>query len=121
MTFVDALLVALGAAVGAPTRYAVEQHVAPRLVWMHDGFPWGTWIVNMVGSFILGWASAALAAPQLLLVGVGFCGSLTTFSGFANETVQMGRARRWALSAVYIVLSFAGCIAVAAFGHHLAG
>jgi CrcB protein len=84
---VTALLVVLGGAVGAPLRYLTDQAVQSR----HDSvFPWGTFVVNMVGSFILGLvAGAAVPAWALTLVGTGFCGALTTFSTFGYETVRL--------------------------------
>jgi CrcB protein len=79
------LLVIVGAAVGAPLRYATDKVVQAR----HDtGFPWGTFTVNVVGSFVLGVVVAG--APSLVaLVGTGFCGALTTYSTFGYETVQL--------------------------------
>lgn len=85
------LLVALGAAVGAPVRYLTDVAVRSR----YDGrVPWATFVVNVVGSFLLGVVAAATAqhdAPTWLvtLVGTGFCGALTTFSTFGLETVRL--------------------------------
>ncbi len=92
------LLVALGAAVGAPLRYLVDRAVQAR----HDSlFPWGTFAVNVVGSFLLGGLAATAAhtpGPVLALAGTGLCGALTTYSTFGYETVRLlqDRARLYA-------------------------
>jgi fluoride exporter len=92
------LMVALGAAVGAPLRYLADRAVQRR----HDSlFPWGTFAVNVAGSFLLGLIAAAAAhTPGWLaaLAGTGFCGALTTYSTFGYETVQLlhERARLYA-------------------------
>ncbi len=95
------LLLALGAAVGAPLRYLVDRAVQRR----HDSvFPWGTFAVNVTGSFILGvlvrGASAGAVPGSLVaLLGTGLCGALTTYSTFGYETVRLleDRARSYAV------------------------
>jgi CrcB protein len=117
------LLVALGAAVGAPLRYLVDRAVQRR----HDSvFPWGTFAVNVTGSFILGvlvrGASAGAVPGSLVaLLGTGLCGALTTYSTFGYETVRLleDRARSYAVlnaaASVVAGLGAAFCgIAVAA-------
>lgn len=78
------LYVALGAAVGAPLRFWLGRR-------LDRGLPWGTVLVNVAGSFLLGALSAmALAAEAMALLGVGFCGGLTTYSTFAVQTCAGG-------------------------------
>ena len=93
-----ALLVALGAAVGAPARYVLDRAVQHRF-----RAPWGTVTVNVLGSFVLGALAAGTSGVLGLLAGTGFCGALTTYSTFAYETVrraETGERRRAALEAV---------------------
>ena len=106
-----ALLVALGAAVGAPLRYLADRAVQRR----HDSvFPWGTFAVNVAGSFLLGvLVGGATAVPRSLvaLLGTGLCGALTTYSTFGYETVRLleNRARAFAvLNAVASVVAGLG-------------
>lgn len=88
---IGVLLVILGGALGAPLRYLADRAIQAR----HDTvFPWGTWTVNVLGSLALGLVTGAVlagAAPRSvqLLVGVGFCGALTTYSTFSYETVRL--------------------------------
>ena len=104
------LLVALGAALGAPLRY-LAGHVLDRR--LH----WGTLAVNLVGSAILGaLMGATVDGDRLALLGTGFCGGLTTYSAFAVQSVQGGRRRGTA----YVVTTITGCLAAATLGHLLA-
>jgi CrcB protein len=85
------VLVALGAAFGAPLRYMVDRAVQAR----HDSvFPWGTFAVNVIGSLILGVliggaASGAVPGPLVALLGTGLCGALSTYSTFGYETIRL--------------------------------
>lgn len=84
-------VVAAGGACGAVARYAVSYAVGR--VW--PAFPWGTLVVNVTGSFLLGLFMGATASGRFLLdpawrsfVGIGLLGAFTTFSTLSYETVE---------------------------------
>lgn len=105
-----ALLVALGAAVGAPLRYLAGTLLDRRL-------HWGTLVVNLVGSATLGaLVGAAVEGSAMALLGTGFCGGLTTYSSFAVQAAHGGPRRGTA----YAVTTVTGCLAAATLGHLLA-
>lgn len=107
------LLVVLGAAVGAPLRYATDRFAQ---VYLGTAFPWGTFAVNVVGSSVLGTVVGAAAPPELFaLVGTGFCGALTTYSTFSWETVALAGGRRGA-AVLYAVGSVVAGLAAAGLG-----
>jgi CrcB protein len=105
-----ALLVALGAGVGSPLRFLAGR-------WLDQRRHWGTLAVNLVGSFVLGaLVGGAVQGHAFALFGTGFCGGLTTYSAFAVQTVQVGRSDR-VRGAAYVVVTVAGCLAMATLGH----
>jgi CrcB protein len=107
------LLVLLGGAVGAPARYLTDLAVQR----LHGtAFPWGTWTVNVVGSFVLGLVAAVAPDRIVTLVGTGFCGALTTFSTFGYETVRLQEEGESAVAVAYIAASLAVGLAAAASG-----
>lgn len=85
------LLIALGAALGAPARYLADRGVQAR----HDSrFPWGTLTVNVIASMLLGVIAGAGSRWQpgvADVLGTGFCGALSTFSSFSYETLRLAR------------------------------
>jgi CrcB protein len=78
-------------AVGAPARYLLDNAISSRT---QGVFPWGTLVINVSGSFLLGLLTGLAlfhrfpATPKLIL-GTGFCGAYTTFSTFTYETVRL--------------------------------
>ncbi|MFI9200271.1 fluoride efflux transporter CrcB [Streptomyces sp. NPDC053048] len=83
------LLVVTGAMAGAPLRYLTDRFVQSR----HDSvFPWGTFVVNVVGCLVLGVLAGAVPDERLrLLLGTGLCGALTTYSTFSYETLRLAQ------------------------------
>jgi CrcB protein len=113
------LLLLLGGALGTYARYALGRWISSQ-PWA-EGFPYGTLVINVSGSFILGFASVVILErlrPEYqylyLLVGTGFCGGFTTFSTFEWETLKLVRDGSWwpALANVLasVLIGFAGVL-----------
>ncbi|PPA59198.1 fluoride efflux transporter FluC [Micromonospora chalcea] len=111
------LLIALGAALGAPLRYLTDRAVQAR----HGSpFPWGTLTVNVAGSLLLGGLLAAPVDPAVTaLVGTGFCGALTTWSTLSYETLRLARAGKRRLAYANAALSVAAGLGAAFLGYAL--
>jgi len=117
------LAVAGGGALGAAARHLVTLAGA-RLA--TTGLPWPTLLINLGGSFLLGWflrwADATGAASGVrLFVAVGLCGGFTTFSTFAVETLALLQGGQALRAALYITLSVLGAVAAGATGFALRG
>lgn len=116
------LLVALGGAVGSSIRYAAGVAVA-RV--SSPGFPWGTFAVNVAGSFAIGalltWAEGrgALSPEARLLLVTGLLGGFTTFSAYAWETLSLVRNGQAAAAFAYAGGSVLIGLAAAWAGHAL--
>jgi CrcB protein len=112
------LWVGLGGFLGANARYLLGGWIANRL---GAGFPYGTYVINVSGSFILGFFLAfaqdrAWVAPSArLLFAVGFVGAYTTFSTFEYESMRLFQDEELLLGAMYLIGSVAsGAAAVIA-------
>jgi CrcB protein len=105
------LLIALGGALGSCTRYEVSAWVASR--W-GTSFPWGTFLVNVTGSLLIGaFLTFALERTAIdprwrFFIAIGFCGGYTTFSTFAWETAKLIEGRN-----LFYALGNAGGSAIA--------
>jgi CrcB protein len=116
------LLVALGGAIGSVAR-AWLGVTAVRLV--GSTFPWGTMLINVVGSAVIGIVAASALSPTRTLltqevrifVMVGFCGGFTTFSSFSLQTFELLREGRPAAALANVALSVALCVAATAAGY----
>lgn len=97
------LLVAAGAAVGAPLRYLTDRAVQ---AWHESVFPWGTLLVNVAGSLLLGFLVGLPANDTVMLMaGTGFCGAMTTYSTFSYETLRLVQTRAWFYAGANIIAS----------------
>jgi fluoride exporter len=103
-----AFAVAIGGGLGSLSRYEVDTWIERR---SESLFPWATFLINVTGCFAVGFLIAAVvdrhSAPQWLRTGlvVGFCGGYTTFSTFAQESLDLIEARNVAIAAAYVVAS----------------
>jgi fluoride exporter len=117
--------VALGSALGGMSRYWLGGVIARGI---GDDFPYGTLLINVVGSFVIGFFGT-LTLPDgprpasldaRLFVMVGLCGGFTTFSSFSLQTFELLRSGEGIRAAIYVVASVLLCVAGAAIGHALA-
>ena len=88
-------------------------------------FPWGTFAVNLIGSFVIGIffglaERTHLISPQMnVFLITGFCGGFTTFSSFANDIFVLLGQKHWLLFGLYVVLSLVVGVALVWIGRSL--
>ena len=116
------LLVGIGSFFGGALRYAVSlimKNITSQI------FPWATLSVNLIGCFLLGLIFALFGkydtvnSTLCLLLATGFCGGFTTFSTFANESLQMLQCGNILGFACYVLASLILGIALVALGYYL--
>lgn len=116
------LWIGLGSALGGMARYGCSG-LAARYIGVT--FPWGTLIVNIVGSLIVWFlATLAVADGRLLLspdartfLMVGVCGGFTTFSSLSLETLNLARDNEWLWASANVLFSVVLCLAAVWLGH----
>ena len=106
------LLVVLVAGLGGFIRYAVEYHLPPV---GSSAFPRATFLVNVVGAFLLGLVMALPGEAQVIF-GIGFCGALTTFSGVSLQLHRRLSAQAYKAALIYFVMLLAGGLLAAGAG-----
>jgi CrcB protein len=120
------LWIAFGGALGSIGRYWLSGLVANRF---GETFPWGTLVINVTGSFVIG-VIGALASPegrmdsqsrafatQFLMIGV--CGGYTTFSSFSWQTLRLLQDREWLYAGGNVILSVILCMIAVWLGYAL--
>ena len=111
--------ICLAGAIGSGARYLVAEWSTARL---GTGFPWGTLVVNLVGSFLIAAVSyAALRTPGFsvtlrLTITTGFVGGFTTYSAYNYETLRFVQEGAWRTAAAYVLVTLLGCFATGMLG-----
>jgi CrcB protein len=117
--------IALGGALGSVARFWCSGTVADLI---GETFPWGTFLVNVVGSFIIGFAATTMGPDGRMFFGTtarqfvmtGFCGGYTTFSSFSLQTLNLINDGEFGRALGYIALSNAICLLAVWAGHIVA-
>ncbi|HTR82451.1 MAG TPA: fluoride efflux transporter CrcB [Bacteroidota bacterium] len=113
------VLVFIGGGVGATARYWAAGTVQK---WVGSGFPYGTFVVNVLGCFIIGFLMAAfeerfVVTPSLrIFLTIGILGGFTTFSSFSFETISLVRDSEFLLAALNIGLTLFTCLSGTTLG-----
>lgn len=124
MSFTTCLVVMAGGALGTLARYVLSALALP----ISGRLPWGTILVNISGSFLIGFfGTLTLAHGRFpvsenwrLFVMIGICGGYTTFSSFSLQTLDLLREGALTRAFVNIAASVVLCVAAVAIGHQLA-
>lgn len=117
--------IAIGSAMGGVARYWCSG-IAARLI--GETFPWGTLIVNVFGSFVIGFFGALTGPEGRVYVGsvarqfvmIGICGGYTTFSSFSFQTLNLMQDGEWLRAGANVGISVVCCLVAVWAGHVLA-
>jgi fluoride exporter len=116
------LWIAVGSAIGGVLRFVCSGLIAERI---GETFPWGTLVVNVSGSLVIGFFFTLSEPDGRLLVGttarqfvmIGICGGFTTFSSFSLQTLNLARDGDWLRASANIVASVVLCLVAVWLGH----
>ena len=120
------LLIALGGALGSVARFYLGGVVSNHF---GETFPWGTFVVNVTGSFIIGFFVTLTGPEGRVLVSsntrlfftIGVCGGYTTFSSFSVQTLNLAREGEWFRAGANTLGTVALCLVAVWLGHLAAG
>ena len=121
-SFQTYISIAVGGALGATSRFAVYQMM---IHWFGKGFPFGTLIVNVLGSFLLGLVYGLIEQGQIAaipwrgLLAVGFLGAFTTFSTFSLDSLLLLQQGDYTKGVINIFMNLGCCLMAAWLGLHL--
>lgn len=113
------LAIALGGAIGACLRFAISEWM---LHLFGRAFPFGTLLVNILGSFVIGLLYGLLLSEQIapnpwrIFIGIGILGAFTTFSTFSMDTVLLLQQGDWLKAVANVVLNVVLCLTLAWLG-----
>lgn len=117
------LAVCVGGAAGSGARYLLSGWTFRLL---GTGFPWGTLVVNLLGSFLLGFlmqvslSSESIGPAWRAGLAIGLLGGFTTYSTFNYETLEYLRERAWVIAGANVAATLGGCLVAGALGLVLA-
>lgn len=120
--FRSLLLVGLGGAIGSMLRYLISIYFTR---FNSVDFPWATFSANILGCFIIGivltqsYKNDLIGNDIRLLLAVGFCGGLTTFSSFAVENITLINNKQFLILALYTAVSLLAGLTATWFGMNL--
>tara|TARA_B100000575_G_scaffold54069_1_gene40601 strand:+ start:38438 stop:38809 length:372 start_codon:yes stop_codon:yes gene_type:complete len=115
----EILLVFIGGGIGSSLRLVINWIVPNNI------FPYSTLLVNLIGSFVIGFIISYLIHEDILksdyyyFTVVGICGGLTTFSAFSIENLNMLKSGEITTSIIYIFISVAFCVLMAYIGYSI--
>jgi CrcB protein len=115
-------LVMAGGGLGALARFLLSGFVASHF---GETFPWGTLIINVTGSFVIGFFGTLTEPDGAVLVSgqtrtfvmIGICGGYTTFSSFSLQTLRLAQGDHWIHAGANILSSNLGCLVAVWLGH----